>query len=148
MTRKTPSTWETTAAKRQVLLQILTWWGSHELRHSVALHEFRHVQADHRILRPKVLLCQRLGQLCLANTSGTREQHGRNGALGVLQPNAGPAYSTGNGTDGVVLQEKTADKTLAGSRNSLLRTLMLRPREAFWSKMDPFLENKLVGRSR
>jgi hypothetical protein len=49
-------------------LMSLTWWSSNQLAHRVSLHILAHVQPDHCISAPKVLLCQDLGKLCLANT--------------------------------------------------------------------------------
>eukprot|EP00976_Prorocentrum_cordatum_P070015 1179774-Prorocentrum_minimum.AAC.2 len=79
--------------------------GADELGHRVALHVLGHVQAHDALLAAKVLLGQRLGELRLAHAGGPREEHGGDGAGGVLEPDARAAERARHRCHRVVLSD-------------------------------------------
>ena len=65
---------------------------ANELTHRVPLHEFAHIQADHRVLLAEIGCRERLAKLRLAHPRGAAEDEGGDGPLGVLQAAARPPH--------------------------------------------------------
>mmetsp|Transcript_26776 Transcript_26776/g.58372 ORF Transcript_26776/g.58372 Transcript_26776/m.58372 type:complete len:1072 (-) Transcript_26776:90-3305(-) len=83
-------------------------WGTNQLGNSVALHELRHIQADHGLLTSKVVVGQGLSQLGLTHTGGTCEDEGGNGPVGVLQADTSTANGAADGGHGLLLANHAA----------------------------------------
>ena len=88
-------------------------------RDRVFLHEFRHVDADHRVFIVEKIGGDRFGQLGLADAGGPEEQEAAQRPPLVVQPSARPADSVGNRHHGGTL----ADHPLA--------KLFLHPQQLF-----------------
>src|SRR5262249_41461679 len=72
----------------------------------VPLAEFAHVEANHRGFAVKEKLREGLGQLGLADPSGSQEEKRPDRAIWVLQPGAAAAYRVGDGLDCRVLVDE------------------------------------------
>mmetsp|Transcript_3026 Transcript_3026/g.11268 ORF Transcript_3026/g.11268 Transcript_3026/m.11268 type:complete len:911 (+) Transcript_3026:148-2880(+) len=83
-----------------------------ELGHGVPLHELGHVEAHHRILGAEVEGGDRLGELGLTDAGGSREDEGRDGAVGVLETRARAANGAGAGDDSLLLADEARVKRL------------------------------------
>ena len=69
------------------------------------LHVLAHVDPDHRVLGVEHELGKRTGELGLAYAGGAEEQKGADRAVGILQPSARAAQSSGNSLDRLVLAD-------------------------------------------
>ena len=63
----------------------------------MALHEFGHVEADHRLFAAEEVSGQSLGEFGLTDTGRTGEDEAGDWAVGVLETNPGTAQGLGNG---------------------------------------------------
>ena len=82
--------------------------GADQAGNSVFLHEFRHIDANHRRVIIKEERSQRLRQLGLAHTGRPEEQEAAQRPVGVLQPCTGPANRARNGSNGFRLPDNPA----------------------------------------
>ena len=78
---------------------------SDQPRDRMLLHEFRHIEADHRLIVVEEKPSERLGQFCLTNTGRSQEQERADGPVRILQPRAGPANGVGDGDDRLLLAD-------------------------------------------
>ena len=83
-----------------------------QLADRVALHELRHVEADHRLFTAEEIGRQSLGQLGLTDTGGAGEDEAGNGTVRVLQTDTSPANGLGHRFDRFVLTDQTLMKRL------------------------------------
>ena len=78
-----------------------------QLADRVALHEFRHVEADHRLFAAEEVGGQSFGELGFTHTGGAGENEAGDRAVGVLQTDPGTADGLGHRLDGFVLTDQT-----------------------------------------
>ena len=71
----------------------------------MALHVFRHVDADHGVLVAEDRLGERLGQLGLADAGRAEEQEGGDRPAAFAQAGAGEAHGVAHRLDRLVLAD-------------------------------------------
>ena len=77
-----------------------------QLADRMALHVFRHVEADHRLFAAEEVGGQGLGELGFANAGGTGEDEAGNRPVGIFETNPGPADRLGHGLNRLVLADQ------------------------------------------
>ena len=78
-----------------------------QLADRMALHELRHVEADHRLLTAEEIGGQSLGELGLTDTGWAGEDEAGDGTVRVLQTDTGPTDGFGHRLDRFVLTDQT-----------------------------------------
>ena len=81
-----------------------------QLADGMALHEFRHVQTDHRFFTAEEVSRERLGELCFSNAGWTRENEARNGTIWIFQTDARPSDGLRNSLDSFILSNQALVK--------------------------------------
>ncbi|CAI8161948.1 MAG: Uncharacterised protein [Synechococcus sp. CC9902] len=76
----------------------------------MALHEFRHVEADHCLFAAEEIRGQSFGQLGLTDTGGAGENEAGDRAIGILEPDACTPDGLGNSFDSLILTNQTGVK--------------------------------------
>ena len=90
--------------ERAALAETDVPWGcAHELGHAVPLHVLGHVQSHHVVLAAKVLLRQTPRELSLAHAGRTREEHGRDRAVRILESASRAPEGPGHRADRLLL---------------------------------------------
>ena len=84
----------------------VAWRRTDEAAHVVALHELAHVDLDERVLGAEHELCERLGELGLADPGGPEEDEGADRALRVLEAGPGAPDGAGDGLDRLLLADE------------------------------------------
>ena len=77
-----------------------------QLADGMALHELRHIKANHRLFAAKEVAGQGLGELRFTHASGTGEDKAGDRAVGILQPHPGAANSAGNRLHRLILTDQ------------------------------------------
>mmetsp|Transcript_88732 Transcript_88732/g.173544 ORF Transcript_88732/g.173544 Transcript_88732/m.173544 type:complete len:436 (-) Transcript_88732:1393-2700(-) len=90
-----------------LLVADVTGGGTDEPRHSVFLHVFGHVQADHLRLAVEELRRQGLGHLRLPHSRGARKEEGTHGPIAALQLRGADEHGPRNGVRCLVLPKHT-----------------------------------------
>ncbi len=81
---------------------------SDQTRYGVLLLILAHVDTRHHVLVVKEVFGQRLGEFCLADTSGAQEDERADRTLGVVEAGTAAAHCVGDGCDGFVLTHDAA----------------------------------------
>ena len=92
-------------------------------RDRVLLHEFTHVDADHRLIIVEQEFRQSLGQLGLAHARWAQEQEAAKRAVRILQAGTRTSHSFGHSLDGLFLPDHALAEQLFHLQQLLALTL-------------------------
>mmetsp|Transcript_8240 Transcript_8240/g.21972 ORF Transcript_8240/g.21972 Transcript_8240/m.21972 type:complete len:302 (-) Transcript_8240:1488-2393(-) len=116
-----------------ILITLKAWRRANHPAHTVPLHVLAHVQAHQSVLRPVVLLSQRLHQLCLADACGPHQQERSHRAVGAFEPTACTHESSRQAVHGLIL----AYETLLQGRRQLQQSVLVVLTQALHSHSSP-----------